>query len=154
MHTYCLLGQASKTDSFTSRTTMQNPVKHNMTYMLSVRTFNLFTLTRTCQLHPPGWQVLQRCSELLHIWMNNHFGERKDLVFIDFQLFPRLEGRNGSRQWSTKTGFHRNIREYVATILYQARGVCNHWTGLLDSNFDALKTFYALYLPVELHITL
>ena len=46
-------------------------------------------------------------------------GNDMDLVFIGFQLFPRLEGRNGSEQRSAKTGFHRNTREYVATILYQ-----------------------------------
>ena len=46
-------------------------------------------------------------------------GNDMDLVFIGFQLFPRLEGRNGSEQWSAKTGFHRDTQEYVATILYQ-----------------------------------
>ena len=39
----------------------------------------------------------------------------------------------------------------------KALGVCNHWTGLLDSNFNALKTVFMLsdiiYLPVELHNT-
>ena len=37
-------------------------------------------------------------------------------------------------------------------------GVCNHWTGLLDSNFNALKTVFMpsdnIYLPAELHSTL
>ena len=47
-------------------------------------------------------------------------GNDMDLVFISFQLFPRLEGRNGSEQWSAMTGFHRNTPEYVATIsVYQ-----------------------------------
>ena len=43
-------------------------------------------------------------------------GNDKDLVHIDFQLFLRVEGRNGSGQSSAKTGFHRNTREFVATI--------------------------------------
>ena len=37
-------------------------------------------------------------------------------------------------------------------------GVFNHWTGLLDSNYNALKTVSMLsdniYQPVELHNTL
>ena len=40
----------------------------------------------------------------------------------------------------------------------QASGICNHWTGLLNSNFNALKTVFMLpdniYLSVELHNTL
>ena len=46
-------------------------------------------------------------------------GDNKDLVFIDFQLFPRPEGRNGFGPLSAKTGFHQNTWEYAATILYQ-----------------------------------
>ena len=42
----------------------------------------------------------------------------KDLVFIDFQMFPRLERMNlGSEV--TRLGSIKILREYVVTILYQ-----------------------------------
>ena len=69
-------------------------------------------------------------------------GNDMDLVFIGFQLFPRLEGRNGSEQQSAKTGFHRNTREYVATILYQVslhEAIAN---ARLQLYAVAIKSFY------------
>ena len=65
-----------------------------------------------------------------------------DLAFIGFQLFPRLEGRNGSEQLTTKTGFHRNTREYVATILYQV--------SLQEAIANARLQLYAVAINIDI----
>ena len=38
-------------------------------YILSVRTFNQFTLSRTCELHPLVGKCYKDGSELLRLWL-------------------------------------------------------------------------------------
>ena len=51
-------------------------------YRLSVRTFNLFTLARTCQLHPLVGKCYKDVVSCCAYGCNNRFGERQGLGYI------------------------------------------------------------------------
>ena len=75
------------------------------------------------------------------------------------QIKPSLNDTYARRTTSSRIGFwyyydssETLLHEWASVIsLDWTTGLLDYWTGLLDSNFNALKTFNALYLPVELH---
>ena len=72
------------------------------------------------------------------------------------QIKPSIKDTYARRTTVSRIGFWYYY-DSSETLLHERAYVftgLDYWTGLLDSNFNALKTFYALYLPVELHNTL
>ena len=69
------------------------------------------------------------------------------------QIKPSLNDTYARRTTSSRIGFWYYY-DSSETLLHEWASVItglDYWTGLLDSNFNALKTFYALSLPVKLH---
>ena len=63
-------------------------------YILLVRMLNLFSYTsHVCVSYTPGLASAITIGSALNVIITA-LGNDKDLVFIDFQMFLRLEGRN------------------------------------------------------------
>ena len=66
-------------------------------YILSVRTFNLFTLAHTCQLHPLVGKCYKDVVSCCAYGCNNRFRERQGLGFYRFPAVPKARRKVVSR---------------------------------------------------------